>query len=351
LRVDLEAVRCNYRALLARSAPAECASVVKADAYGLGLAKVATTLLSTGCRTFFVATAEEALRIRYQTDAARIFQLGGPMVSQVGLLIRHRIIPVLNSTEQVAVWRSAAEDAGHVLEAAIQVDTGMTRLGLDPAELRFIAASKSFRSRIAPVLLLSHLASAERRTSTQSADQLERFISCTRLLPGVPGSLANSAGVFLGSDYHFDLTRPGAAIYGINPCAPFANPMRCVATLEGRILQIRHAAAGRRVGYGGDTVLTRKSRLAVVGIGYADGVPRAFAKRGCFRHGEWMLPLVGPVSMDATIVDVTDADVDCGDWLQVFGGAADLEQVADAAGTIAYEILARIGMRVDRVYS
>ena len=320
LTVDLDALAANYRAFRAR-APDGAAAVVKADAYGLGMQAVATRLAVEGCTSFFVATESEGLALR-ETLAADcdIFVFSGE-VSAAGLL------PVANQPSQLR--------AGPV---ALHVDTGMQRLGFAPEDMPDDADV---------VLLLTHLACADMPDHPLNAVQLERFEAVAARFPGVPVSIANSAGILNGVR---GIGRPGIGLYGGNPYSGRDNPMRCVATLEGQVLQVRHVPAGESVGYGASRVVTRDTTLAVVGAGYADGVPRRLSNRGEVAFGGARLPILGRVSMDLTQVDATEVAIEPGDWVEFFGPTVGVDEVAAWSETIAYEVLTGIGRRVERRY-
>jgi alanine racemase len=344
LTVDLGAIGANWRALRARLAAAQCGAVVKADAYGLGAARVAPALAAAGCRHFFVALLEEAALLRPALPAdAALYVLNGLPPGQEAACAALPAIPVLNSLDQIDAWAALGRR-----KAALQVDTGMARLGLPPSEWQAAAAHLG---SIEPVLLMSHLASAEHQASPTNEAQLARFRVARAVLPPMPASLANSSGIFLGADYHFDLARPGAALYGVAPVAGAANPMRPVLRLEAAVVQVRCIGAGDPVGYGGRWRAEAPARIATVGVGYADGLPRQSSNRGAAMLGGTRLPQVGTVSMDSVTFDATAVpDLRAGTMLELIGPACPLEAVAEAAGTIPYEILTRLGRRFERRY-
>lgn len=320
LTVDLDALAANYRAFRAR-APDGVAAVVKADAYGLGVQPVAARLAAEGCTRFFVATEAEGRALR-ETLAADcdIFVFSGE-VSTGGL------VPVANQPSQLR--------PGPV---ALHVDTGMQRLGFAPEDVPDHAEV---------VLLLTHLACADTPDDPMNALQLERFEAVAAQFPGVPVSIANSAGILDGVR---GIGRPGIGLYGGNPYSDRDNPMRCVATLKGQVLQVRQVRAGESVGYGASRVVTRDTTLAVVGAGYADGVPRLLSNRGEVAFGGARLPILGRVSMDLTQVDATEVAIEPGDWVEFFGPTVGVDEVAEWSQTIAYEVLTGIGRRVERRY-
>lgn len=358
LKIDLGALGRNYLALKHLCGPAEVAAVVKADAYGLGAEPVARTLRSFGCRRFFVALPEEGRKLRPSVPDAQIYVLSGPRSAGVWpLLHAHDLIPVLNSTADIESCRQFAPDR---LPVAIHVDTGMNRLGLTPSEaLEFLTANSASRE-IDVQLLMSHLACADEPSHPLNQTQQREFMRLAQAFPDIDTSLANSAGIMLGSDYTGKITRPGIALYGgldLPGLAP-------VATALARILQIRKGRAGSTVGYGGAAGLNRDTRIAVAGLGYADGLHRAASgagiparadrSEGAFGYvGGRRAPLLGRISMDLTAFDITDLGPDAvrvGDFIEMFGPNIGIAEFARSAKTIPYEILTGVGRRYHRVY-
>lgn len=352
LEIDLEAVRANYRALASRLGRVECAAVVKADAYGLGASKIAPALASEGARTFFVAHLDEAIALRWAVPNAEIFVLNGLTSGAEGEFIAHRIRPVLNSLGQVEAWGAAARRSGRARPAALQIDTGMSRLGLPESEVARLADDRTRLDGVDVRLVMSHLACAERQDAEMNREQLVRFEAGRRRLPAAPASLANSSGIFLGPDFRFDLARPGAALYGISPVAHSENPMRPVVRLMGRIVQVREIGAGTSVGYGAAWAARRPSRIATVAVGYADGYIRGLSSRGLAYFDGIEVPLVGTVSMDTATFDVTDVpQAQEGGLLELLGPHHTVDRLAGEAGTIGYEILTSLGHRYARTYA
>ncbi|MGO8737807.1 alanine racemase [Rhodoblastus sp.] len=355
LRVDLDALAQNWRRLSARakSGPAggECAAVVKADAYGLGLAPVARALLDQGCASFFVAHLHEGQELRRIAPAARIFILNGlPPVSSRHF-VAARLIPVLGSLPEIAEWAEfcRAERAPH--PAALHIDTGMNRLGLPAAEL---APARALMAAFAPVLAMSHFISAEDRSSPRSRMQIERFERARAKLPPMPASLCNSSGMFLAEAPFLDLCRPGYALYGGNPTPGVENPMRPVVALFAEILQIREVEAGETVGYNGRWTAPSRRRLATLNLGYADGFLRGGGEVSpgaqAFAAGHFC-PVVGRISMDLAIIDISDAGpLQRGDRVEILGPHISIDDLARRSGTIGYEILTRLGARFRREY-
>ncbi len=354
LTIDLGAVAANWRILAATAHPAECAAVVKADAYGLGVAAVAPALAEAGCRSFFVAHLDEAIALRDLLGAApSIFVLNGIPPGTAAAFDAHRLLPVLNSAGQVGEWQNLAASRGRPLPAAIQVDTGMSRFGLSPDEVHALAARADGFAGIATRLVMSHLGCADEPQHPANESQRALFAALRPLLPPAPASLAASFGIFLGPAYHLDMVRPGVALFG--GAASHSTSLRPVVRLQGRVVQTRRIPAGAFVGYGARFVAGRPSRIATVAVGYADGFLRAGGGRGvaCLPGSGTMLPIVGRISMDCLGVDVTDApeaELQEGTVLDLIGPHRPLEDAATAAGTIGYEMLTALGHRYHRHY-
>lgn len=353
LTIDLGAIRDNYRLIAARVAPATCSAVVKADAYGLGAARVAPMLRDAGCSIFFVAQLCEAIALRDALGAGcDIFILNGLDPGAERLCADHGFVPVLNSASQVERWRTLARERGTALPAALQVDSGMSRLGLDAAAVTRLADDAAFTREVALRLLMTHLACADAPEHPANDAQLARFAATRARFPGVPASIANSGGAFLPEDFHCDVARPGIALYGVAPSA-LAEGLRPVAALSARVVQIREIAADTGVGYGLDYIAPAPRRLATVGIGYADGWPRHLSNVGAAWHHGQRLPITGRVSMDSLTVDISALPADAlaeGEMVELLGPAQSLDDVAGEAGTIAYEILTQLGRRHERRY-
>jgi alanine racemase len=357
LTVDLDAVEANWRALAHKLLTVECAAVVKANAYGLGLEPVTGKLAKAGCKTFFVADIAEARRARIRAREAAIYVLNGFSPPAADAFAELNAQPVINSTAELAEWDAFVTAQNWRGGAAIHVDTGMNRLGISADEAAALALRLQQENH-GITLLMSHLACAEIAGHPLTANQIRLFRELRMLYHGVPASLANSSGIYIGDTAHFDLARPGAALYGINPTPGQTNPMRNVVELTGRILQVRKVAQGETVGYSAAWTARRASRIAVVALGYADGLLRAGS--GVDRKGgstaivaEKSCPVVGYVSMDLACVDITDlADnaVRRGDMATFIGENLPVDEAAASAGTIGYEILVRLGPRCHLVY-
>ncbi len=353
LVIDLDAVAANWLHLKHRAGPATCAAVVKADAYGLGAAKVVPKLLTAGCDTLFVATIDEGIVVRALAPDARIFVLSGPPPGAEPDCVEFGLIPSLNSMEQVIGWREAAARLGRPLDAALHVDSGMTRLGLDLSDVKSLAQDPERLKGVRAVLGMTHLACADTPHHELNDSQLRSFERMMAMLPPMPLSISASSGMFLGQGYLCDLVRPGAALYGINPVPGSPNPMAPTVTIRTKILQIRDVDTPQRVGYGATHSVASPGRIATAGIGYADGYLRSLGNSGFGVLGGLKVPVVGRISMDLTTFDigaVPASQARPGDWLEIVGPDHSIDDLADEAGTIGYEILTGLSKRAHREY-
>lgn len=354
LTVDMGALAANYRLIAATVAPARTAAVVKADGYGLGAVRVATTLYGAGCRHFFVAHLGEALALRPALPGdARLYVLNGLMPGAERACAEAGVVPVLNALHQVERWSALAAALGRRLPAVLQLDSGMSRLGLPGYEVDALAAEPARLAGIELVLVMSHLACGDEPDAIANADQAAAFVARADRFPGVPRSLDNSGGAFLDKAEHHDLVRLGIALYGCAPQAGTPNPMRAVVRLDARIIQVRDLPAGTGVGYGLSFTTPRATRIATIGVGYADGWPRHLSNRGAAWIGGMRVPVVGRVSMDSMTLDITDVpdtELAPGAPVELIGPHQSVDRVAEDAGTIAYEILTQLGHRYARRY-
>lgn len=357
LSIDLAALRANWRLLGQKALPVECAAVVKADGYGCGIDQVSAALARAGCKTFFVADLAEARRVRAVAPEAVIYVLDGVLPGSGPAFADVHARPVIGSLVELAEWDRFVAGANWLGGAAIHVDTGMNRLGMGAEEVVALAPRMQ-KENHGFTLLMSHLACAETPEHPLNDRQIRLFREIRVQFRGLPASLANSSGIFLGDAAHCDLVRPGAALYGVNPTPGKPNPMRPVVSLQGRIVQVRHVAKGETVGYGGAWTAKRPSRIAVIAVGYADGYPRAASAGNGAAGGQTIVagqrcPLAGRISMDLLAIDVTDvpeADVHRGEYATLIGGDIGVDEVAGFGGTIGYEVLTRLGRRYHRVY-
>lgn len=352
LTIDLEALAANYRAIREQVAPASVAGVVKADGYGLGAAVVARALIGEGCRHIFVALLSEARALLPELHGdAEVYVLNGLLPGAEAACARLGAIPVLNAFDQVARWSAQAAAWGRALPAVLQVDTGMSRMGLPAEEVDKVLAAPDMLDRLDLRFLMSHLACADDPSDPANAAQAGRFQWLTARFPGVPCSFDNSGGAFHARG-HFDLVRAGIALYGGAPHRG-ANPMRPVIALDTRIVQSRTIPVGTGVGYGLTFHAARQTRIATLPVGYADGWPRCLGNRGAAYIAGMRAPIVGRVSMDSITLDVTDIPAEHlhpGAPVELIGPHQSLDQVAANAGTISYEILTQLGRRYERIY-
>lgn len=350
LEIDLAAIVANYAQLRAVHA-APVAGVVKADAYGLGADRVVPALHQAGCRHFFVAHLHEALAIRALVPDAMVAALNTIPPGSEATYAEHAVTPTLGSLDEIARWRAEAVRRDRALPALLHVDTGMNRLGLDPRELALLAADHALLRGIPLLYVMTHLAASEIPGDPQNDRQRITFAAARAMLPAAPASLANSSGLFLGRAFASDLARPGAALYGINPTPGASNPMRLAVRLRARVMQVRDVAAGDTVGYNATWRAARPSRIATLGVGYADGWSRALSNGAAAIFDGAPVSLVGRVSMDLTTYDVTDHPaITAGSWLELLGPSMPPEALAVAAGTNGYEILTSLGRRYGRIY-
>jgi alanine racemase len=344
LTIDLGAIVRNYRRIVARAPASVVAAVVKADAYGLGAGPVTAALVAAGCEHFFVAHVSEVVAVREAAPAGTpIYVLNGLAAGAEAECAALGAIPVLNSLSQLAAWRGPA---------ILQVDSGMQRLGLSPPEVERLVAAPELLGDIDLRYIMSHLACADEPGSPANAAQRDRFAEICGELPPAPRSLANSGGAFLGTDYHFDLLRPGIALYGGNPQPGIV--MEPVVSLTASIIQTRAVPAGTGIGYGLTASAREPRTIATIGVGYADGWPRRLGGRGSAFVGNARVPIVGRVSMDSMLVDVSDIADDArqpGAPVELLGPHQTIDDVAADAETISYEILTQLGTRYARDYA
>lgn len=359
LTIDLAAIQSNWLQLQAISSRARVAGVIKANAYGLGAAAVGNALYAVGCREFFFVSIDEALAARsFLAEAAIVYLLGGIPAGDESLLIESNIRPVLCSFSAIEQWAKANFVLGSAAPSAIKINTGMTRFGLDLGEFERLVNDVNLLRAINPVLFMSHLACADERDHPLNIIQLNKFSSCINLIqPLVPRlrfSLANSSGIFLGDDWHFDLLRPGAALYGINPTPNNPNPMLPVLRLSLPIMQVRTLDAAAGIGYGSGVILPEGARIAVVAGGYADGLHRTVGLQAeGYLHGQ-LVKAVGRMSMDSTMFDISSISLPneqvLGQEIEVINESLSLEYLHKKNASLGYEILTSLGPRYKRKY-
>lgn len=360
LTIDISAILANYRLLAAQIAPAICGAAVKADCYGLGATIIAPHLHRAGCQHFFVATVDEGLALRPFLSGASIYVMNGLPTGAEQDVAHNNLIPVLNSVTEIERWLALGQNIG-TKRAGLQFDTGLNRLGLSFKDILYLQANEHLPKRLDLALIMSHLACADHPQHPQNDVQLRRFHEILRLLPLSPKpakqqplhSLAASSAIFLGSDYHFDLARPGAALYGIKPFSEMRNPLQQAVRLQAKILQLREVDLNMTVGYGASHQFQAPSVLATIGVGYADGIFRTLGNRGTVFVAGKRAPIVGRISMDLMTIDVGHLpreSVTLGMNVDIIGAEQSLDAIAHDAGTIGYEILTNLGPRLQRRY-
>jgi len=357
LRIDLDAIKQNYQLLKSRVGPdVAVGAAVKADAYGLGVTRVAPALYRAGCRRFFVATVQEGLELRpiLAADAA-ICILNGPAPGSEALLQDKGLTPVLNSLDHVRRWAALCRDTGVRSPCLLQLDSGMSRFGLSVADIDTLIAENTLAD-LAIDYIMSHLACADEYHSPRNEGQRLQFEALRRKLPALPASLAASSGIFLGEAFHHDLVRPGYALYGGNPTPDRANSMHPVVTLLAGMVQDRWIAPDVAVGYSARFIAAKPTRIATLSVGYADGFHRrggGLASAVLPDSPDILLPIVGRISMDCMALDLTalgDRPLPPGTGFELIGPHRPLDELAAALDTIGYELLTGLGKRFHREY-
>ena len=356
--IDVTQVAGNWKSLARHVGPAECGAVVKADAYGLGAARIIPALVRAGCKTFFIATPSEAEEARARAPNGILYALDGLIPGAARDFARLGVRPVLSTLSEAEAWAGQCRRIDQRLAAGLHIDSGLHRLGLASRDARRLAADDKLRQALDLTLVMSHLASADNPADPKNRDQLLAFETLSALFPGVPRSLAASDGLMLGKPYHFDLVRPGYGLYGGQASQSNPAPVHPAVTVSAMILAISDVAPGETVGYSATWRAKRPSRIATIAAGYADGVPRSASGPDGRPGGQVLIggaaaPIVGRVSMDLITVDVTDLDPQSaqpGTFATLVGPGLPVEDAGYAAGTIGYEILTRLGHRFERVY-
>lgn len=355
LHIDLSAIVQNYLYLQKKVAPAQCGAVVKADAYSLGMIPVAKALVKAGCKEFFVAHLDEGIALRSVLGQNYpIYVLHGLPYQTEPLFLAHHLTPILNDIDQLQRWSSLCKDHQVSYAAGIQFDTGMSRFGIGQDEIDRLQHINW--DVFQPTLVMSHLACGDTPNHPANRHQLTQFQALKQLVPNSRASLAASSGIFLGNDWHFDIARPGVALYGGNPTPGLSNPMQNVISLRGKIIQTRHIPKGAFIGYGATFIAPKAMKLALISIGYADGFFRAFSNKISAINLDFPdipLALLGRVSMDSLCIDITnlpESAIKVGDNIEMIGDHCPIDQIALQANTVGYEILTALGNRYHRVY-
>jgi alanine racemase len=357
LIVNLHATVENYTKLSSIAGKAECAAVLKADSYGLGAVPIALRLQENGCRTFFVAYIDEGIQLRQafiqHNIEVDIFVLNGLLPGLESTFTDYNLIPTLTDLDQVNRWQEYAKTVGRKLPASLHIDTGMARTGLPGKEIQSLLESQLL-SGIDIKLILSQMVYSHGEDPVYSAFQRQRFESALRQLPKAPASLAKSGAIFLGADYHYQMVRPGIGLHGINPTTDQENPLLPVVSLWAKVYQVQDVVCGQTIGYSQTFQIKSPMKIATITLGYADGYPWALANKGYVYFGDYQAPIVGRISMDLMTVDVThvpEALVHNGAWAQIIGQEITIDKIAQAAGTVPYEVLLGLGKRFQRIYT
>jgi len=347
LTINLGRIVDNFKSCIQHAQGADCAAMVKADAYGMGLEQVAPALYHKGdCKNFFVANLPEAIKLRRFVPGAVIYVLNGIFPGHEEYFTQYNIRPVLNDLDQISLWAEIKAPC------AIHFDTGINRLGLSPKETAAFIADTTLQRKLDISLIMSHLACSDDRQNPMNARQLSDFKAITRHFPGTAASLANSGGILLGPAYHFGLVRPGLMVFGGNPSSgAMPENIKPVLQISGRILQIRRLDPGQSVGYGASWTADRPCLVAIINVGYADGYLQMFNNCGRIYVNGRILPVVGRVSMDMIAAEVTeDMKIRPGSDVELLGEHITLEMASEISTLSQYEILTGIRERYQRVY-
>lgn len=353
LEIDTKAIAQNYRTLQAMLSRSTCAAVLKADAYGFGMQEIATILSQEGCQHFFVAHLEEGLVLRSQFKKPFIYVLSGLLPGTEDLFVENALTPVLNDFAMVGNWAKEARKQGKKLPCVFHIDTGMSRNGFDRGDVENLFKSRSVLEQLDVKFVMSHLVSSHAVDDPLNAQQRDRFESFLKQLPQAKASLADTGGIYLDPSFHYDMARPGKGLFGLYTPPSHTPPLLGCLKALGRILQIRVAYKGESVGYGATHLLTRKSKLATLGVGFADGYDRRLSNNAFVEIQGFKAPVVGRISMDYTVVDVTDIpETLCyvGGWAEFINETLTLDVLAQASGTISRELSTRLGVRLCRIY-
>lgn len=354
LTIDLGALADNYRMFQSMvTKTCEIAGVIKANAYGIGAEQVFNKLKSLNCPQFFVANLDEALSLRKHDNTANIAVFGSLIKGAEKEYIENKITPVLNSPEDIKIWQKTAKDTDKKLPAFIHFDTGMNRLGLSSEEASTLIDNLDILNGINVQMMMSHFACADENEHILTQEQADKFADIAKHFPNTKKSLANSSGLFANSDYHYDMARPGYALYGGNPTPHIKNPVKSVVSLKSRILQTREVKKGQSIGYGASHIFKKDTRTATLALGYADGFLRSSSNKAKLYYNDIPCNVIGRVSMDLVTIDVGHIDentIHQGDWVEVLGKNQNVDDLSITSGTIGYEILTSLGARYNREY-
>lgn len=350
LEIDTQAIVKNYTKLKSMLGPSTCIPVLKANAYGFGMKEISHLLIQHGSHAFFVAHLEEGLELRKHAPEATIYVLSGVLHNTEALFVDQNLVPVLNSFDMLSRWHNLSQNLNQSLSAVLHFDTGMHRLGFDSKDLSKLLESPHLLNSLDIHFIMSHLASSGDPSDPMNEKQREIFESLHRQFPTIKASLADTGGIYLGKPYHYEISRPGKGLFGL-----FNKPnLEPCATLYGQVLQTHLAQKGESVGYGAIQNLSRESRLATVGIGFADGYDRRLSDNAHVHIGEFNAPVVGRISMDYTVIDITDVPESLcypGSWVELVGKSNNLDALAQSIGTISRELSTGFSSRLHRIYT
>jgi len=355
LEINIDSIIHNYQLINNKVGNTECAAVLKADAYGMGASVVAKALDKVGCSTFFVATIDEGIELRacFSKNENQIAVLSGLLEGSEDIFYSNKLTPVLNDTEQIKKWAIYNKQKKISAPSILHIDTGMNRLGLTINELYDIIKNPTELKELHVEWIMSHLACGDQPRDIMNEKQLSVFLNAKKEFPNVKASLANSAGVFLGQSYHLDMVRPGIALYGSGSGSIPSKPLKQVIKLYSRILQIRTLSTGASVGYGASYRVSEATRVATVGLGYADGYLRSLSNCSWVFFNGLRLPVIGRISMDYITIDITQIaseKIKTGDFIEIIGDKFTLDDLATVANTVPHELLTRLGTRHHRIY-
>jgi alanine racemase len=357
LIINLQATVTNYLRLSKVADKSECGAVLKADAYGLGAVVIALRLHQQGCRKFFVAYGDEGIQLRQAFLQfgleADVIVLNGLLPGTESIFCDYTLIPTLTDLDQVARWQRQATLRERELPAVLHVDTGMARTGLSGKELLILRETPHLLHGIKLKFIMSQMVYSHQENLAYSVLQRQRFEAIRQMFPGVPASLAKSGAIFLESEYHYQLVRPGIGLHGINPTLYSENPLVPVVSLWAKVYQIQEILCGQTVGYSQTFEAKNPLKVATLTVGYADGYPWSMANKGYVYFGQYKAPILGRISMDLITVDVTSVPemfVHNGAWAQLIGSDITIDKIAQTAGTVSYEVLLGLGKRFQRIY-
>ena len=355
LEINIDSIIHNYQLINNKVGNTECAAVLKADAYGMGASVIAKALHRAGCSTFFVATIDEGIELRtcFSKNENKIAVLSGFLEGSEDIFYNNKLTPVLNDIEQIKKWDLYNKQKKISAPSILHIDTGMNRLGLTVSEFYDIIRRQTVLKELHVGWIMTHLACGDQPRDTMNKKQLSVFLNATTKFPNVKASLANSAGVFLGKSYHLDMVRPGIALYGSGSGSIDSHPLKQVIKLYSRILQIRTLSRGASVGYGASYRASEETRIATVGLGYADGYLRSLSNCSWVFFNGVRLPVIGRISMDYITINITkiaSEKIKTGDFIEIINDKFTLDDLATLANTVPHELLTRLGTRHHRIY-